>query len=333
VRFLPKSALSMAASIVVGIAAVGVAPGPAFAQVVNDPIAAVKNVAEQTSAAEMDVLRDAVTSPMEATASGQRTALAQNGVAITLPALSSDSIRLGAEGNPQVGLTLPFASESSEATVDPSGAVSFDNENGSQTVVVGKSAGAVQVATVISNKNAPQRYEYTFDVEGEAQLIADPQTGAVIVTDQSGVPIAQVAAPWAVDAEGRDVATSYEISGGTLTQVVDLDAQPVTYPVVADPQTLYFWWGQAMKFSKSETKQVANAANAGYASLLSAFCGLIASGPGAVTCGVVSGALILAFGNQFKSAAAAGKCIQINMPYAGVVIGGPLTWSLHTVTC
>ena len=55
-RFLPKSALSMAASIVVGIAAVGVAPGPAFAQVVNDPIAAVKNVAEQTSAAEMDVL-------------------------------------------------------------------------------------------------------------------------------------------------------------------------------------------------------------------------------------------------------------------------------------
>lgn len=46
-------------------------------------------------------------------------------------------------------------------------------------------------------------------------------------------------APWAVDADGVDVATWYEVRGTTLVQVVDHRGKNVTYPIVADPDFIY----------------------------------------------------------------------------------------------
>lgn len=331
---LQKNAFTSAVALALSIASVGVSVVPVSAATAPDPISTLQNVGARASSPQMDVLGAAV--PSKLTSSKNfRTAIVDNGVGISVPNVSSGrvAIGIGIGIDKSVDISLPFASNRNIGVVDPSGAISFDNGNGSSSVVVPKKEGSVQIATIISGPNSPQRYAYKFSLSGEARLIADPQSGAVIIANQAGVPVGQVQTPWAVDAAGRTVATHYEISGGTLTQVVDLSAQPVTFPVVADPQTLYFWWGQATKFSRSETKQVASAADAGYAALLTAFCGLIASAPGAVVCGVVSGALILAIGNQFKAAAKAGKCIQINQPYVGIIIGGPLTWSINTVTC
>jgi hypothetical protein len=78
---------------------------------------------------------------------------------------------------------------------------------------------------------------------------------------------------------------------------------------------------------------VASAAASGSPALASVFCGLIANAPGAVVCGIISGLLIISIGQVFQSAAASGKCVQVNMPYVGVIIGGPLTWSFNKVTC
>ena len=43
--------------------------------------------------------------------------------------------------------------------------------------------------------------------------------------------------PWARDANGAEVPTHYEITGTTLTQIIDHRMEPYAYPIVADP----FW--------------------------------------------------------------------------------------------
>lgn len=55
--------------------------------------------------------------------------------------------------------------------------------------------------------------------------------------------MAVIAAPWAVDANGAAVGTSYELDGQTLTQVLDID-ETTAFPVVADPSAA-FWWKAA----------------------------------------------------------------------------------------
>ncbi|MCJ1704313.1 MULTISPECIES: hypothetical protein [unclassified Rathayibacter] len=50
--------------------------------------------------------------------------------------------------------------------------------------------------------------------------------------------IGGIEAPWAVDALGRSLSTHYEISGSTLTQVID--TAEAAFPVVADPTVDFF---------------------------------------------------------------------------------------------
>ena len=64
--------------------------------------------------------------------------------------------------------------------------------------------------------------------------------------------IAAFEAPWAVDADGNDVPTHFEVDGNTLTQIVETD-ETTAYPVVADPDLT---WGNVTgtaNFDKWET--------------------------------------------------------------------------------
>lgn len=60
------------------------------------------------------------------------------------------------------------------------------------------------------------------------------ETGVVVITDGAGNFAGGVAPAWAKDANGNAIATHYEISGDTLTQVVDHSGTDA-YPIVADP--------------------------------------------------------------------------------------------------
>lgn len=51
---------------------------------------------------------------------------------------------------------------------------------------------------------------------------------------------AQVAAPWAIDANGRSLPTRYVVEGRALRQVVDVEN--ATYPIVVDPWITAGWW-------------------------------------------------------------------------------------------
>lgn len=261
--------------------------------------------------------------------------------AIQMPETTTGVVKLGA--NPDsLSISLPREVGNVAGSLVSSDMVVYVGSSGASTTVKA-GRGKLQQTIVISSASAPSRYSFTVDsrlspslqpngsVYLTASLDALDPTGAFANGNQR--VLAGIINPaWSVDANGTRVPTRYAVDGQTVTQVVDFTSSSI-FPVVADPTALYFWWGQATKFSRSETNAVAAAANSGYPALVTAFCGLIASAPGAVGCGVVSGAFILFVGNQFKAAKAQGRCIQVNMPYVGIIIGGPLTWSVNIVKC
>ncbi|MDK1475280.1 hypothetical protein QNO07_17960 [Streptomyces sp. 549] len=76
------------------------------------------------------------------------------------------------------------------------------------------------------------------------------------VGDGVHLTVGAIEAPWARDADGRPVETSYELQGEKLVQTVVPDAE-TNFPVVADPK---FTWGivtGTAYFNKKETKAVA----------------------------------------------------------------------------
>ncbi|WP_153303486.1 hypothetical protein [Plantibacter flavus] len=154
------------------------------------------------------------------------------GTTVTVPWDASRAATLNSASQ-ELTVSLPFAQQASDGVLLHDGVTAFDNGNASTTVPVVRGDGSLQIITVIDGAQAPTRYDYDFSVpEGGALTIRED--GVVIITDASGGFSGGVAPAWAKDATGAPVSTWYEVSGNTLTQVVDHSAE-TAYPVVADP--------------------------------------------------------------------------------------------------
>lgn len=174
------------------------------------------------------------------------------GVSIEVPQVASEGISMTtAEGT--VGIGLPTASSAEDAAYDPTGAVAYDNSNATTTVATVREAGSVQITTVIEDASAPSEYAYPVDLPAGAHLSLH-EDGSVSVLSAEGELVAIVDVPWARDASGASVPTSYRINGSTLTQIVQ--HQGAAYPVVADP-----WWipvlGVMARISAHAAQQIA----------------------------------------------------------------------------
>lgn len=107
--------------------------------------------------------------------------------------------------------------------------------------------GATRFSAILS---APpeESPEWTFESGTQLLLLGD---GSVSVSDADGF-LGGVEAPWAIDAAGQSLPTHYEISGSTLTQIVDTTG--ATFPVVADPTVQFFGPYIQVHLNKSESR-------------------------------------------------------------------------------
>jgi hypothetical protein len=162
------------------------------------------------------------------------------------------------DGTRTASIELPGEIPLAEGVVTDDGTVVYSAEDSSGDAVAVQSLadGSTRIQTVIGSPTSPHEFGYRMD--GYQPYQSD--TGEVIFLDEAGnyVP---VAAPWAVDANGNAVPTSYEVRGDELFQIVSPDAD-ATYPLVADPS--WIWngpiWG--MKLNRAETSRVRDYASA-----------------------------------------------------------------------
>ena len=92
--------------------------------------------------------------------------------------------------------------------------------------------GTFVVLLVIDSDDDPTEYRFDNSVpEGHtAELQLD---GSVQLIDADGNEAGIIATPWALDATGAEIPTSFALDGSTLVQTVN--HQGATYPVIADP--------------------------------------------------------------------------------------------------
>lgn len=103
----------------------------------------------------------------------------------------------------------------------------------------------VRVLTEISGPNAPESYQYTFDVPADTRLV---ERNYSFYLESGDKILGTLKKPWATDANGNDVPTWYSWEQGRLTQHVELTAQGIAFPVVADPA-----WGYTYYYDVSKT--------------------------------------------------------------------------------
>lgn len=168
-------------------------------------------------------------------------------------------LNTGGESGSAAVIPLPdeFAVSGGSVTEDGTVVYSAVDGSGEALAIQNLADGSTRMQAVIASPESA--HEFGYSVEG--YLPYRSSTGEAVFVDDAG-NFVTVAAPWAVDAQGVAVATSYEIRGAELVQVV-VPTESTTYPVVADPT--WKWHGPAwgMKLNRSETSRVRDYAQAG----------------------------------------------------------------------
>ncbi|GBE25019.1 hypothetical protein BMS3Bbin02_01301 [bacterium BMS3Bbin02] len=150
-----------------------------------------------------------------------------------------------------------------------------------------------RILSVLENEKSSEQFSYEV-YRGDQQLsFLTTEAGEIHVgtgDSREYSSFGAVEAPWAFDANGSAVKTTYEISadGKTLTQYVSPDAD-ATYPIVADPAWT-FWAGQidcswgscTFYLERAKTYWLRDQVNsvgvaAGVAVLTASFCGWVAA--------------------------------------------------------
>ena len=156
------------------------------------------------------------------------------GIEVVVPEQATEGIQLTTE-EMTVKVGLPFADKASAGSA-PTGqnTLVYDNHNGSSTVPIVHDDGSIQITTVIENSSAPTRYAYPIALSGKAYLKLESSGAVSVMGSDPSIPSVYIAPPWAKDANGKDVPTHFEITGSTVTQVVDF-TKKTAFPVTADP--------------------------------------------------------------------------------------------------
>lgn len=264
----------------IAVAAASAAPAETDGEVtVGEAAAALADVADVTGPSAKTVA-----SPEGFTAEAA-------GSVVELPKDPIDGLSLTASSGVSIEVGLPGATTADDGVRQPSGQVVY--ADAMPDVAVSAQAtpdGGLRALVVIDGPQAPTEFRFPMTVPDGAVLVPSPDGGAAVVA-ADGAVVVSVAAPWAYDATGRQVRTSYRIDGTSLVQSVDHVG--ATYPVVADP-SIGFGWNIYLRLAPWEQKAVINAGIAGIATTVGGLLctASVVGGPAAVA--VCAGAVVAA---------------------------------------
>ena len=153
----------------------------------------------------------------------------------------------------RVTMSIPAVGE---AEVDGPTAL-YEGTHEDTTVALQPAAGGLRALVHIDSAEAPERFDFVMG--GDVATLEMMPDGSVVALNLDEEVLAVAPTPWALDANGVNVPTHYEISGTTLTQVVEHKAGDFAYGIVADPWWNPFsWpWGKWVKASGKAIKKAA----------------------------------------------------------------------------
>ncbi|WP_217145934.1 DNRLRE domain-containing protein [Streptomyces sp. AC627_RSS907] len=147
-------------------------------------------------------------------------------------------------------LTIPAAGTKGTQV---GGNVVYTSTGPVDTVVQPTVDGGSRTLNILKNGSAPHDYETGFTIPAGMKAVThdDGSVSLYAAGDENAekAPASDAAgffdAPWAKDAAGNDVPTSYKVVGDKLVQHVDFDTNS-SFPIVIDPS----WWSTTKKIAK-----------------------------------------------------------------------------------
>ncbi|MGW8378999.1 hypothetical protein [Streptomyces sp. ODS28] len=260
----------------------------------------------------------ATTSAQDAAAVARTERDGRTGVA-KAPRNAAGEVRIVAHDGSTAGLGLP-ESRTVDGSRSDTGTVVYPDAAQSTDIAVQLTGdGGARALTTLKDSAAPTQQRYELNLPAGTEAVANEDGGYDLVRkadgdktgdgktghgkagdDQPAVTVGTIEAPWAKDANGKKVHTSYRLEGDTLVQQVDT-TKDTAFPVVADPQ---FKWGiitGTLYFNKSETNKAALGGG-----FLAAAAGMI---PGI---GAPSSITLAGWTTMANIAKSHNKCLKIN---------------------
>lgn len=206
--------------------------GAALASAVSLALCATASPAAALNTQEVGVITDAYHTAADA--AGQSTELiVEPMIPVTVPTNAATGVSIG--DSPEAIRIFPDpAAASGDVSKTADGLSVYGGSGGVSTIVERNSAGA-SIATVAARHNGvdQQTFHYRLSLPAGHSLRTSGDGGADIVASD-GTVRAKIAAPWARDANGTSLQSSYTIDGDTLSQTINTAA--AVFPVVADPR-------------------------------------------------------------------------------------------------
>jgi hypothetical protein len=235
------------------------------------------------------------------------------GGSVDFPDAATGAVEITGADGATVSFSLPEEAAAGEAVLSDGETVVYPGAV--DVTVEALDPSTVQVATVIPDEASAHEFTYRFGDGVVPELESD---GSARLIDESGAQIGAVAPPWAVDADGAEIATSYRVDGDALVQTVSA-AEGTVYPVVADPTTS-IGVGFYYHFNRAETRTWAGYGAAG---TVGATAGCAAAGGlgGPIVAVVVGAACAKIAGGMIHAAGVANNSRPAKCFYTRVIPG------------
>lgn len=137
--------------------------------------------------------------------------------------------------------------------------------------------------------------------------------GGFDLRDSAGDLRGRIGAPWAVDATGRSLSSSYSLSQNGLVQ--EIDTRGAVFPIVADPW-VSFGWFIYWHYTRDDVSRLIGwgLAWAGTYAALTMICSMLPA-PYSAACATLSVFYISSIRNTFVYASQNGMCVELRFTY------------------
>ncbi|MFB8187799.1 hypothetical protein ACFC14_00650 [Microbacterium sp. NPDC055988] len=202
-----------------------------------------------------------------------------------------------------------------------------ENSAGAATTAQVLTDNSVRLLTVFTDPDASLTSSYSTEIpEGwTAAKRADggydivPGTALLEGLREDGIDgdfvLATIDAPWAIDANGRRVETSFQLEGNQLKQSIEPDENTV-FPVTADPSVVGHGYYFSIYYNKSETRSMRD--TGAVVGFILAAGAAIAALPGGVAVTAVlytvGAGAVAAIATVAGNASGEGRCLKLDVP-------------------
>lgn len=140
-------------------------------------------------------------------------------------------------------VSISFSGNGQEA-LESNGIVAYDDSSRASSQLIQPLSAGFRVIRILENSQASE--DYTYEISIPKGAVLEPVFGSIRVVRGDEI-IGSLKTPWALDALGNELPTSYALDGNRVTQHIDVTEDTV-FPVVADPA-----WGYVYTFSLVHT--------------------------------------------------------------------------------